>query len=51
MRSYEYDDAVPVYRTRRVVRTYEDVSGEYGYRTAGYGWHRHYDRLYGERSW
>ena len=53
VRSYEYDDAVPVYRTRRVVRTYEDAQGEYGYRTAGYGWHRHWDRdrPYGERNW
>lgn len=51
VRGYEYDDAEPVYRPHRVVRTYEDVQGGYGYRTAGYGWHRYYDRPYGERNW
>src|ERR1700712_4942767 len=43
-RSYEYDDVEPVYRPRRVVRSYEGYQGDYGYRTAGYGWHRHCDR-------
>lgn len=51
VRSYEYDDVEPVYRPRRVVRSYEGYQGDYGYRTAGYGWHRHCDRPYGERNW
>ncbi len=47
MRAYEYD-AVPVYRTERVVRSY-DVEPGYGLPPAGYGYghHRHCDRDYG----
>lgn len=51
VRSYEYDDAVPVYRAQRVIRGYEGAPGEYGYRPAGYGWRRHCDRPDGYRNW
>ena len=41
----------PVYRTRRVVRTYDDGPA-YGYRSAGYGYGpRHCDRSYGYGGW
>lgn len=49
VRAYGYD-AVPVYRTERVVRTYE-AEPDYGYRHAGYGWHRQYDRPYDDGGW
>jgi len=45
--------APPVYRTRRVVRTYDDGPA-YGYRPAGYGYgygHRHCDRPYEYGGW
>ncbi len=40
----------PVYRTRRVVQTY-DYAPDYGYRRAGYGGYRHCDRPYGYGGW
>jgi hypothetical protein len=40
--AYEVED-VPVYRSRRVVRSYE-VEPDYGYRNAGYGGRRNCDR-------
>ncbi len=49
IRSYEYD-AGPVYRTERVVRSY-DVESYDGYRPAGYGGRHHCDRAYGYGGW
>jgi hypothetical protein len=40
----------PAYRTRRVVRTYDD-GPDYGYRHAGYGGYHHCDRPYGYGGW
>ncbi|MDR7038735.1 hypothetical protein J2X36_003506 [Methylobacterium sp. BE186] len=50
VRGEVYEDA-PVYRTERVVRTYEAVPDGYGYRPAGYRWRRHCDRPHGYREW
>ncbi|MCJ2014529.1 hypothetical protein [Methylobacterium sp. J-076] len=49
VRAYEYD-AAPVYRSERIVCSYEEEP-EYGYRRVGYGGHRHCDRPYGYGGW
>ena len=54
-RSYGYapvveEEYAPVYRTRRVVRTYDD-GPDYGYRRAGYGGYHHCDRPSAYGGW